>query len=69
MTSIGRLADELIETIALEDEAYFQRHGFYTTRTRANECRVLVFEIPEEQKRLEDFNIWRNANEPKRILD
>ena len=69
MTSIGELADELLETIALEDEMYFQRHGFYTTRTRANECRVLVFEIPNEQKKLEDFNIWRNANEPKRILD
>ena len=62
MTSIGRLADELLETIALEDEAYFQRHGFYTTRTTANECRVLVFEIPNEQKKLEDFNIWRTKN-------
>ena len=59
MTSIGKLADELLETIALEDEAYFQRHGFYTMRTRANECKVLVFEIPEEQRRLEDFNLWR----------
>ena len=63
MTSIGRLADELLETIALEDEAYFQRHGFYTTRTRANECRVLVFEIPNEQKKLEDFNLWRENND------
>ena len=62
MTSIGKLADELLETIALEDEAYFQRPGFYTTRTRANECRVLVFEIPNEQKKLEDFNIWRTKN-------
>ena len=62
MTSIGELADELLETIAKEDEAYFQRHGFYTTRTRANECRVLVFEIPNEQKKLEDFNIWRCKN-------
>ena len=62
MTSIGALADELLETIALEDEAYFQRHGFYTTRTRANECRVLVFEIPNEQKKLEDFNLWRCKN-------
>ena len=62
MTSIGKLADELLETIALEDEAYFQRHGFYTTRTRANECRVLVFEIPNEQKKLEDFNIGRTKN-------
>ena len=62
MTSIGRLADELLETIALEDEAYFQQHGFYTTRTRANECKVLVFEIPNEQKKLEDFNIWRTKN-------
>ena len=60
--TIGRLADELLETIALEDEAYFQRHGFYTMRTRANECRVLVFEIPNEQKKLEDFNIWRENN-------
>ena len=63
MTSIGRLADELLETIAKEDEAYFQRHGFYTTRTRAGDCEVLVFEIPKEQKRLEDFNIWRCKNE------
>ena len=60
--TIGRLADELLETIAKEDEAYFQSHGFYTTRTRANECKVLVFEIPNEQKKLEDFNIWRTKN-------
>ena len=65
MTSIGRLADELLETIALEDEAYFQRHGFYTTRTRANECQVLVFQIPEEQKRLDEFNLWRTQNDRK----
>lgn len=69
MTSIGRLADELLETIAKEDEAYFQRHGFYTTRTRAGECRVLVFEIPNEQTKLDEFNLWRGMNEPKRILD
>ena len=62
MTSIGRLADELLETIAKEDEAYFQRHGFYTMRTRANECKVLVFEIPEEQKRLDEFKLWRETN-------
>ena len=62
MTSIGELADELLETIALEDEAYFQQHGFYTTRTRAGECKVLVFEIPNEQRRLEDFNLWRENN-------
>ena len=62
MTSIGRLSNELLETIAKEDEAYFQQHGFYTTRTRANECQVLVFEIPNEQKRLEDFKIWRETN-------
>ena len=62
MTSIGALADELLETIAKEDKAYFQRHGFYTMRTRANECKVLVFEIPNEQKKLEDFNIWRTKN-------
>lgn len=66
MTSIGRLADELLETIAKEDEAYFQRHGFYTTRTRAGECKVLVFQIPNEQKRLEDFNLWRQNNDRKR---
>ena len=63
MTSIGELADELLETIALEDEMYFQRHGFYTTRTRAGECKVLVFEIPEEQKRLDEFNLWRETND------
>ena len=63
--TIGRLADELLETIALEDEAYFQRHGFYTMRTRAGECKVLVFEIPDEQTKLEQFNIWRCKNEQK----
>lgn len=62
MTELSQLADELLETIAKEDEMYFQRHGFYTTRTRANECRVLVFEIPNEQKKLEDFNLWRTKN-------
>ena len=55
MKTIGKLADELLETIAKEDERFFQRHGFYTTRTKANECRVLVFDIPREQKKLEDF--------------
>ena len=63
MTSIGRLADELLETIAKEDEAYFHRKGFYTTRTKANECKVLVFDLPNEQRRLEDFNLWRTKNE------
>ena len=43
MTSIGRLADELLETIAKEDEAYFQRHGFYTMSTWYFYCKVLVF--------------------------
>lgn len=62
MTSIGELADELLETIALEDEAYFQSHGFYTTRTTANECKVLVFQIPKEQKRLDEFKLWRENN-------
>ena len=61
--TIGRLADELLETIAKEDEMYFQRHGFYTTRTRAGECKVLVFEIPNEQRKLEDFNLWRETND------
>ena len=55
MSTIGALADELLETIAKEDEQFFQRNGFYTTRTKANECRVLVFDIPREQKKLEDF--------------
>ena len=63
MTELSKLADELLETIALEDEMFFQRHGFYTTRTRAGECKVLVFQIPEEQTKLEQFNLWRNKNE------
>lgn len=51
MTSIGRLADELLETIALEDEAYFQRHGFYTTRTRAGDCKVgSISRIPKSNE-------------------
>ena len=60
--TLQALAKDLLETIAQEDEAYFQRHGFYTTRTRAGECKVLVFEIPNEQKKLEDFNLWRENN-------
>ena len=60
--TLQALAKDLLETIAQEDEAYFQRHGFYTTRTTANECKVLVFEIPNEQKKLEDFNRWRTKN-------
>ena len=63
MTELSQLADELLEAIAKEDEAYFQRHGFYTMRTRANECKVLVFEIPNEQRKLEDFNLWRETND------
>ena len=55
MASIGALADELLEVIAREDEKFFQRNGFYTTRTKANECRVLVFDIPREQTKLEQF--------------
>ena len=61
--TLQALAKDLLETIAQEDEAYFQRYGFYTTRTRAGDCKVLVFEIPKEQKKLEDFNIWRCKNE------
>ena len=69
MTSIGKLADELLEAIALEDMKSFQKNGFYTTFTKAGDCKVLVFDLPAEQRKLEDFNIWRGMNEPKRILD
>ena len=61
--TISKLADELLETIALEDEAYFQKHGFYTTRTRANECKVLVFNWPEEQRKLNEFYSWRHKHD------
>ena len=69
MTNIGKLADELLEAIALEDMKSFQKNGFYTTFTKAGDCKVLVFDLPNEQRKHEQFNIWRNANEPKRILD
>ena len=69
MTSIGKLADELLEAIALEDMKSFQKNGFYTTFTKAGDCKVLEFDLPNEQKKLEDFNLWRCMNEPKRILD
>ena len=62
MSNLSTLAKGILETIAAEDEEYFQKHGFYTMRTRANECKVLVFEIPNEQKKLEDFNLWRCKN-------
>lgn len=55
MSNLSTLAKGILETIAAEDEEYFQKHGFYTMRTRANECKVLVFEIPREQKKLEEF--------------
>lgn len=55
MSNLSTLAKGILETIAEEDEEYFQKHGFYTMRTRAGECKVLVFEIPREQKKLEEF--------------
>ena len=61
--TIGKLADELLEAIALEDMKSFQKNGFYTTFTKAGDCKVLVFDLPNEQKKLEDFNIWRTKNE------
>ena len=67
MTSIGRLADELLEAIALEDMKSFQKNGFYTTFTKAGDCKVLVFDLPDEQRKLEDFNLWRDENGFKRI--
>ena len=63
MNDLSTLAKGILETIAAEEEEYFQKHGFYTMRTRANECKVLVFEIPNEQKRFEDFNLWRCKND------
>ena len=49
------LAKNMLETIAEEDKRFFQRHGFYTTKTKAGECRVLVFEIPKQKKEYEQF--------------
>ena len=57
--TIGRLADELLQAIALEDMKSFQKNGFYTTFTKAGDCKVLVFNLPDEQTKLEDFEIWR----------
>lgn len=62
MTELSQLADELLEAIALEDRKSFQKNGFYTTFTKAGDCKVLVFDLPNEQKKLEDFNIWRTKN-------
>ena len=59
MTELSQLADELLEAIALEDMKSFQKNGFYTTFTKAGDCKVLVFDLPNEQKKLEQFNIWR----------
>ena len=63
MTELSQLADELLEAIALEDMKSFQKNGFYTTFTKAGDCKVLVFDLPNEQKKLEDFNLWRTKNE------
>ena len=62
MTELSQLADELLEAIALEDMKSFQKNGFYTTFTKAGDCKVLVFDLPNEQKKLEDFKLWRNKN-------
>ena len=62
MTELSQLADELLEAIALEDMKSFQKNGFYTTFTKAGDCKVLVFDLPNEQKKLEDFNLWRTKN-------
>ena len=62
MAELSQLADELLEAIALEDMKSFQKNGFYTTFTKAGDCKVLVFDLPNEQKKLEDFNIWRTKN-------
>ena len=59
--TIGKLADELLETIWMEDEQFFQRHGFYTMRTKAGDCIVRNFDWPKEQKQLEEFDLWRNT--------
>ena len=55
LNELHSLAKGILETIAAEDEEYFQKKGFYTMRTRAGECKVLVFEIPREQRKLEEF--------------
>ena len=52
MTELSQLADELLEAIALEDMKSFQKNGFYTTFTKAGDCKVLVFDLPNEQKKL-----------------
>ena len=62
MTELSQLADEQLEAIALEDMKSFQKNGFYTTFTKAGDCKELVFDLPDEQRRLEDFNIWRPKN-------
>ena len=62
MTELSQLADELLEAIALEDMKSFQKNGFYTTFTKAGDCKVLVFDQPNERKKLEDFNLWRTKN-------
>ena len=55
LNELHSLAKGILETIAAEDEEYFQKNGFYTTKTKAGECRVLVFEIPEQKKEYEQF--------------
>ena len=47
MTSIGKLADELLEAIALEDMKSFQKNGFYTTFTKAGDCKVLAIALED----------------------
>ena len=63
MTELSQLSDELLEAIALEDMKSFQKNGFYTTFTKAGDCKVLVFDLPNEQRKLEDFNLWRYKND------
>ena len=57
------MAKGILETLTKEDERDFHRKGFYTTRTKAGDCQVLTFQLPEEQRKLTDFEIWRKHND------
>ena len=60
--TLQALARGVLRTLAKEDMKDYRSRGFYTTITKAGYCKVLMFDWPREQKKLDDFNLWRNQN-------
>lgn len=60
MNELNALAIDVLETLAKEDETFYKARGFYTTKTKAGDCKVLQFSIPKEK---DQYESWRENNE------